>query len=65
MIYGYYNMGSYISQAAGNLFAGVYLKFMPKLYGGDSSDYYNDIIYMYALFGFFKLICYLLMSDKI
>ena len=47
------------------MFAGVYLKFMPKLYGGNSSDYYNDIIYMYALFGFFKLICYLLMSDKI
>lgn len=34
MMYGYYNMGSYISQAAGNLFAGVFLKYMPKIYGG-------------------------------
>lgn len=33
-MYGYYNMASYISQAAGNVFAGVYLKYMPKYYGG-------------------------------
>lgn len=65
MIYGYYNMASYISQATGNVFAGVYLKQMPKYYGGESEDYYNHIIYMYAFFGFLKLICYLLMSNQI
>lgn len=58
-------MASYISQAAGNLFAGVYIKYMPKLYGGVDSDYYNHIIYMYALFGFLKFMCYLLMSERI
>jgi hypothetical protein len=65
MIYGYYNMASYISQAAGNLFTGIYLKFIPTVFGRESSDYYHHIIYMYALFGFLKVICYYVMSDKI
>jgi hypothetical protein len=36
MIYGYYNMASYMSQAAGNLFTGIYIKYLPKIYGGYS-----------------------------
>lgn len=34
MAYGYYNMASYLSQAAGNLFTGVYLELMVKYFGG-------------------------------
>lgn len=65
MMYGYYNMASYISQAAGNLFTGLFLKYMPEQLGGSSSDYYVYIIYMYAVFGFLKVICYMAMSPYI
>lgn len=65
MAYGYYNMASYISQASGNLFAGVYIANVKNIFGGISSDYYVHIIYMYAIFGFLKLVCYLAMSSKV
>lgn len=58
-------MASYISQAAGNLFTGIYLNFMPEYNGGSSEDYYVHIIFMYAVFGFLKVICYIFMSSKI
>lgn len=65
MMYGYYNMASYISQAAGNLFAGLYLKYLPEMHGGTSEDYYVHIIFMYAVFGFLKVVCYMAMSPRI
>jgi hypothetical protein len=36
MAYGYYNMASYLSQAAGNLFTGVYLGYAASALGGKS-----------------------------
>lgn len=65
MAYGYYNMASYISQATGNLFAGVYITNAKNFFGGSSDDYYIHIIYMYAMFGFLMLVCYVAMSSKI
>lgn len=65
MAYGYYNMASYLSQAAGNLFTGIYLAYAQKLFGGVTSDYYIHIIYTYAIFGLLKLLFYTCMSNKI
>jgi MFS family permease len=65
MAYGYYNMASYLSQAAGNLFTGVYISGMRQKFGGEINEYYVHIIYMYAVFGLLMLLCYLTMSKKI
>jgi hypothetical protein len=65
MTYGYYNMASYISQATGNLLTGVFINNAKKLFGGKDEDYYIFIVYLYAIFGFLKLVCYLAMSSKI
>jgi hypothetical protein len=34
MAYGYYNMASYLSQAAGTFFAGLYIAIVHQKYGG-------------------------------
>lgn len=65
LVYGYYNMASYISQAAGNLCAGLYLSSLLKNYGGNVEQYKIHIFYLYALFGIFKALLYLSLSNKI
>lgn len=65
MVYGYYNMASYISQAAGNLSAGLYLSFLSHNYGGSVEQYKIHIFYLYAIFGIFKAVLYSSLSNKI
>lgn len=65
MMYGYYNMASYLSQAAGNLFTGFYLSIMQQMNGGAIEQYYIHIVYLYAVFGLLKVICYACLSDRI
>lgn len=63
--YGYYNMASYLSQAAGNLFCGAYISWAVQNFQGRREDYYTHIVYLYALLGFLKAIAYTFLSKSI
>jgi MFS family permease len=63
MAYGYYNMASYLSQAAGTLFAGLYINYLHEHFGGRVESYYVHILYLYAFLGLLKLICYVNMTN--
>ena len=38
--YGYYNMASYLAQAAGNLFCGAFISLQVDWFGGDRESYF-------------------------
>ncbi len=58
-------MFSYLSQAAGNLFAGSYIVLGVSKFGGEKEDYYSHIVLLYAIFGFIKAIAYCSLSSDI
>lgn len=61
MVFGYYNMVGYISQAVGAALAGIFMD-VSQNYGFSENEATNAIITAYAVFGLLKFIGYYFMD---
>lgn len=62
LVFGYYNMAGYISQAVGAIFAGLFIDVSVNSYYFRKEDAITNVVRIYALFGALKYIGYVMMN---